>query len=376
MSNDPEQEYFSDGITIDLSQLSSLFVIARNSAFTYKGKAVNVRNVGRELGVRYVLEGSVRRANDQVRITAQLVEAPTGSHIWAERYDRSLKDIFALLDDIVQQIVTTLRLQLTLQEQGISVRKHTNNMDAYDAFLQGMEYTRHSTKESNTQARQRFQRATELDPMYAEAYAWLGYGYWLEWYSQWNQYPQILEQAFVLAQKALALDSSLPVAHSVLSLAYMWKKQHTRAVTEGERAVALAPNNADSLVWLARILVYVGRAQEAIKLVQQAMRLNPHYPPLYTLHLGIAYHYAWQNEEAIATLKQYLLYNPDHISVHTGLACSYSDIGREEEARAEVAEVLRLSPQFSLETWSQSLPVQDPKELERHVNNARKAGLK
>src|SRR5262249_41349742 len=152
MSNDSNQDYFSDGITEDLttalSQLSGLFVIARNSAFTYKGKAVKVQEVGRELGVQYVLEGSVRKANDHVRITAQLVDAPTGSHIWAERYDRLLKDIFALQDEIVQQIMMTLKLQLTLQEQGISVRKHTNTLEAYDAFLRGMAYTRHSTNES------------------------------------------------------------------------------------------------------------------------------------------------------------------------------------------------------------------------------------
>jgi adenylate cyclase len=300
----------------------------------------------------------------------------TGGHLWSERYDRPLKDIFALQDEIVQKIVMTLKLQLTLWEQGVLVRKTTDNLEAYDTFLRGMEYTRRSTKESNAQARQMFQRATDLDPTYAEVHAWLGYSYWLEWYSQWSRDPQILEQAFASAQQALALEDSLPVAHSVLGLVYMWKKQHDQAIAEGERAVVLAPNNADSSVWLARILVYVGRAEEAIRLVQKAMRLNPHYPPLYILGLGIAYHYAWQNEEAIATLRRYLSYNPDHISVHAALACSYSDVGREEEARAEAAEVLRLSPQFSLEAWSQSLPVKDPAELERHVNNARKAGLK
>jgi len=185
MSKDPEQDYFSNGITevltAALSRISSLFVIARNTAFTYKGKAANVQEVGKELGVRYVLEGSVQKASDQVRIVAQLVDTTTGGHIWSERYDRSLKDIFALQDEIVQKIVTTLKLQLTLQEQGFIVRKHTDNLEAYDAVLRGVEYFWRFTKETNEQARQMFEKALALDPQYAEAYTWLGWTYWREW---------------------------------------------------------------------------------------------------------------------------------------------------------------------------------------------------
>ena len=177
MSKDPDQEYFSDGLTEtltgDLSKISSLFVIARNSAFTYKGKAVKVQDVGREMGVRYVLEGSVQKADQQVRITTQLIEATTGYHLWSEQYDRPLKDIFALQDEIVQKIVTTLKLQLTLREQEYIVRKNTDNLEAYDSFLRGMEYYCRYTKEANAQARQMFERAIELDPQYAEAYALL-----------------------------------------------------------------------------------------------------------------------------------------------------------------------------------------------------------
>jgi adenylate cyclase len=178
MSKDPEQEYFSDGLTedltSDLTRISSLFVIARNSAFTYKGKAVKVQDVGREMGVRYVLEGSVQKADQHVRITAQLIETTTGYHLWSEQYDRPLQDLFALQDEIVQKIVTTLKLQLTLQEQGYVVRKHTSNLEAYDAFLRGWEYNFRLTKEANVQARQMFEKAAALDPQYAEAYAFLG----------------------------------------------------------------------------------------------------------------------------------------------------------------------------------------------------------
>ncbi len=246
MSEDPKQEYFSDGLTEDLtsalSKISSLFVIARNSAFTYKGKAVKVQDVSKELGVRYVLEGSVRKADNQVRITAQLIDATTGGHLWSERYDRPLQDIFALQDEVVQKIVTTLKLQLTLQEQGILVRKTTDNLEAYDYYLRGREHFNRFTQEANAQARQMFEKALELDPQYAEAYAFLGWTYFREWGLQWSQDPQTLEQAFALAQKAVALDDSLPQAHVVLGAVYLWKKQHDQAIAEAERAIALDPN--------------------------------------------------------------------------------------------------------------------------------------
>jgi adenylate cyclase len=207
MSNDPEQNYFSDGITEDvtssLSKISSLFVIARNSAFTYKGKAVKVQDVSREMGVRYVLEGSVRKSDNQIRVTTQLVDATTGEQLWAEHYDRPLKNIFALQDEIVQKIVTTLNLQLTLQEQGYIIRKHTDNLEAYDAFLHGVEYYWRFTKETNTQARQMLEKAVALDPQYAEAYAYLGWTYGLEWVWRWSADPQTLERALEAVDKLL-----------------------------------------------------------------------------------------------------------------------------------------------------------------------------
>ncbi len=232
MSKDPEQDYFSNGITevltSDLSRISTLFVIARNTAFTYKGKSVNVQDVGKELGVRYVLEGSVQKAGEQVRIVAQLIDTTTGGHIWSERYDRPLKDIFALQDEIVQKIVTTLNLQLTLQEQGFIVRKTTNNLEAYDSLLRGIEPLFRYTQEANTQARQMFEKAIALDPQYAEAYVWLGWTYYLEWMFRWRMAPQSLERALALAQQALALDDSLPQAHTLLGNVYAVSSNMTR----------------------------------------------------------------------------------------------------------------------------------------------------
>ena len=327
MSKDPEQEYFSDGITeditSDLSRISSLFVIARNSAFTYKGKAVKVQDVSREMGVRYVLEGSVRKADNEVRITAQLIDATTGEQLWSERFDRPFKDIFALQDEIVQKIVTTLRLQLTLQERGWIVRKRTENLEAYDAFLRGMEANSRFTKESNVQARQMFEKAVALDSQYAEAYRWLSATYWLEWNVRWSADPQTLERALALTQQALALDDSLPGAHSSLSFAYGQQQQFDQAVAEGERAIALDPNNADSYAFQANVLSWAGRPKEALRAVGQAMRLNPRYPPWYLFELGLAYRWTGQYAQAIATLKESISRNPNFPPPYVALAESY-----------------------------------------------------
>ena len=327
LSTDPAQEYFSDGLTEtltgDLSQISSLFVIARNSAFTYKGKAVKVQDIGREMGVQYVLEGSVLKADNEVRINVQLIDATTGYHVWSERYDRPLQHILTLQNEIVQKIVTTLKLQLTLQEQGILVRKTTTNLEAYDYLLRGVEYHNRLTKESNVQARQMFEHAIALDPQYAAAYTGLGATYWQEWVWQWNPAPQNLERAFALAQQAVALDDALPVAHGLLGYAYMYKQQYEEGVAEEERAIALDPNNADAYVWLSEILNMAGRPQEAIESATKAMRLNPRYPPFYAFNVGWAYTLTGRYEEAIATLKQVLSRNPNFFSAHALLAASY-----------------------------------------------------
>jgi TolB-like protein/Flp pilus assembly protein TadD len=380
MSDDPEQEYFSDGLTEDLtsalSKISRLFVIARNSAFTYKGKAVKVQDVSRELGVRYVLEGSVRKADNQVRITAQLIDATTGGHVWSEQYDRPLTDIFALQDEVVQKIVTTLKLQITLQEQGDSARKHTDNLEAYDYYLRGRELFNRFTQEANAQARQMFEQALELDPQYAKAYAFLGSTYFAEWAFQWSQDAQVLDQALALAQRAVAMDDSLAQAHATLGAVYVWKKQHDQAIAEAKRAIALDANFAEAYTSLGEILKFVGRPEEALGVIEQAMRLNPHYPATYLFSLGTAYRLMGRYEEAIAAFKRALTRNPALLPVHVNLAVIYSELGQEQEARAEAAEVLRLNPQFSLEVLRQISPYKDPAVTERMFAALRKAGLK
>ena len=380
MSGDPEQEYFSDGITedliTDLSRVPGLFVIARHSTFTYKGKAVKVDQVGRELGVRHVLEGSVRRAGDRLRITAQLVDATTGGHLWAERYDRDLKDIFALQDEVTQKIVAALAVKLTEGEEDRLARKCTENLEAYDYTLRAMEYFSRATKEANAQARQMLEKAIALDPEYALAYSRLGRTHVADWNSGWSRDPQSLEQALELAQRAIALDDSLPDGHSLLGEVYLWKKQHDQAIAELEKTITFDPNNADGLADLGYILIWAGRPREVIGLIKKAMRLNPLYPAYYLFHLGHAYFLTDEYEEAIAAFKRARNRNPDFWPPRVYLVASYGHLGQMEEAQAEAVELERLRPDLSLEVWRERLPYKDKAALERVLDPLRKVGLK
>jgi TolB-like protein/DNA-binding winged helix-turn-helix (wHTH) protein/Tfp pilus assembly protein PilF len=380
MSNDPAQDYLGDGmteeLTVRLGRLSGLFVISRNSAFTYKGKAIKMSDLSQELGVRYVLEGSVRKADSQVRIAVQLIDATQDLHLWSESYDRPLQDIFSLQQEIAEKIVTTLKLQLTLWEQGLPERKSTNNLEAYDYYLRGLTDLYRYTKEANIRARQMEEKATTLDPEYAEAYAVLSLTYFIEWAWQWTQDPQALEQALLLAQKALTLDDFSPKAHHALAVIYMVKQQREEAMAAVERALTLSPNDADLHRVRGEILARAGRIEDAIAAIQQAIRLNPHAPAIYLYILGRNYRVLERYDEALATFKKALVRDPDFLWTHLGLAGLYGELGREDEARAEVAEVLRLNPNFSLEVLKQDSLIQDPARRERALAALRKAGLK
>jgi adenylate cyclase len=273
--------------------------------------------------VRYVLEGSVQKADQRVRITTQLIDATTGFHLWSEQYDRPLQDLFALQDEVVQKIVTTLKLQLTLEEHGIIVRKHTDNLEAYDAFLRGVGYQVRYTKEANAQARQMYEKAIALDPQYADGYVQLGWTYCMEWEWRWSADPQTLGHAFELAQQALALDDSLPKAHSLLSRIYARQRQHDQAIAEVERAITLDPNNAESYAQQAEVLNSTGRPEEALRAIEQAMRLDPRYPPWYLVELGSNSLMTGRYTEAITALKEAGSRSPNLLPAHLNLAVSY-----------------------------------------------------
>ncbi len=381
ISGDPEQEYFSDGITedliTDLSKISGLFVIARNSAFTYKGKNVKVDEVGRELGVRYLLEGSVRKAKDRIRITAQLVDATTGGHIWAERYDRELEDIFALQDEVTQEIVSVLAVKLTEDEQYQRLCKcnFACNMDAYDYYLRGLEYMLRFKKDTNAEARALFEKAIEMEPKYTLAYTMLGQTYLNDWKFGWLADYQSIERAYELANKAIELHDVLSEAHGLLGEVYLWKHQHGEAIAELERAVSLDPNDAEVLMGLGNVLTWAGRPEEAIGYITKAMRNNPIYPAYYLWNMGHAYYLMEEYEEAIAAFERAINIDPNFWPSHVYSALSYGVLGREEEARSAVAEVLKLDPDFSLETLCRRAPYKKKAHSELFFSVLRNLGL-
>jgi TolB-like protein/class 3 adenylate cyclase/Flp pilus assembly protein TadD len=382
MSGDPEQEYFSDGITEEiitaLSKVPDLFVIARNSTFTYKGKPVKVQQVGRELGVRYVLEGSVRKAEDKVRVTAQLVDAVTGKHLWAERYDRDLKDIFALQDEITMKIITELQVKLTEGERVRGYAKGTDNLEAYLKFLQGGEHYRRLNKEDNARARQMCEEAIALDPQYPQAYATLGWTHWIDVWLKSSRSPrESISKAFELAQKSISLDDSCPSGHLLLSNLYLMTRQHEKAIAEGEKAIALDPNSADAYaIFGGQVLVFSGKPEEGALLVEKAIRLNPIAPSYYLQMLGMAYRETGRYEESITACKKAIKRRPNNIFAHLILVAAYSMLGQEDTARATAAEVLRIDPEFSVEHFAKTRPHIDPANTARFAEALRKAGLR
>ena len=388
MSGDPEQAYFSDGITDDiiteLSRFRELFVIARNSSFTYKGRTVKVQEVARELGVQYVLEGSVRKAGNRVRVTAQLVDATTGHHLWGERYDRDLNDIFAVQDEVTQMIVSTLAGRLEDAGRARAEHKTTEKLSAYDCVLRGRQCLDRGTKEDILEARRMFGRALELDPGYAAAYAELAWTYFEEYGSSWSESPQeALDRGFDLGQRAVRLDDTDSRAHLALGYGYFCKMQHELAEVQIETAIALNPNDSENLCIKGWFLTLTGRSVEGIACGNEAIRLNPFVPGDCLYNIGVADYLAGRYEQAIATLGK--ISNPV-ISVHGCLAACYAQLGRDNEARAAMAEFHRLAkaelaiqPGEDVERWraywSRQFAFKDPADLEHLLEGLRKAGL-
>ena len=382
MSDDPEQEYFSDGITEEiitgLSKVPRLIVIARNSSFTYKRKPVKVQQVGQELGVRYVLEGSVRRAADRVRITVQLVDATTGHHLWAERYDRFLKDIFAIQDEITVNVMRAMQLELIEGKQACEwIKRGSQKLEAYEKGMKGMELFRFFSPEGNVQARKIFEECIALDPEYPGPYVMLAWTYLTAVYNGWSKSPEeSITQALELAQRAIALESSQADAFSLLGNIYLLTRQYEKAITEGERAVALNPNRADSHVWLAMILTASGDPKGAIDLIYKAIRLNPFPPNWYFFSLGNAFFMLGEYNQAVEAYKKALQHSPDLLLAYIGLAASFSASNRAEDARAAASQIVRIDPKFSIEVFARSLTYKNENHKEFWIDNLRKAGLK
>jgi adenylate cyclase len=381
MSDDPKQEYFSDGLTEEiitaLSKTPRIFVIARNSTSTYKGKAVKVKQVAEELGVRYILEGSVRKSENHVRVTAQLIDALTGKHLWAERYDRDLKELFAIQDEITLEIIRALQVNLTEGEQARVIGRSTKNLQAYLKALEAlMEFAR-MDKQGSMKAKQLAKEAISLDPNYAFPYSVLSSAHLLDLWFDFSESPKdSMKLAVEAAQKALALDPSDPRTHLGWVNLYIMQREYDKAISSAERAVSLNPGGARPLFALAMAVYYSCRFGEAVTFYEQAIRLDPFPSSIGFRNLGGAYRCVGRHEESVKHLKKALELSSNDLFAHLSLAITYVKLGRDEEAKAEAAEVLRIHPKFSLDYFAKVNPLKCQSVLEDSIACLRKAGLK
>jgi TolB-like protein/tetratricopeptide (TPR) repeat protein len=385
MSGDPKQEFLSDGITENitttLSKIPELFVIAHNSAFEYKGKPIDAKKVAGNLGVRYVLEGSIQKSGERIRITAQLIDATSGHHIWSEKFDREMKDLFALSDEVTHNIAVSLQIKLTEGEQARVFHRDTKNLEAWALATQAWNLISRFTREDNARAQELAEQTVKLDPQYGFAWSLLAYGYFNAVRMGWCESPkEYFTRAVELNQKALTLNKDLFCATAMLGQIHLFQRQYEQAIEMGRRSIELGPNIAVNYVILATTLYYAGNFEEAITLGEKAVRLHPFCPYYYQLYLASFYRMAGRYEESLVLYKQILnrvqkeAFNP--FRVHIGLAEVYSEMGRVEEAHAQALEILRISPIFSLENWSKTEPFRDAKHLEKRLTALRKAGLK
>jgi TolB-like protein len=370
------EDYFADGLTediiTDLSKFRELFVIARNSSFVFKSRVVSAQEAGRELGVRYLLEGSVRAAGSRLRVTAQLVDAVHGHQVWADRYDRELTDIFDVQDEITRVIVATLVGQMHRADRTRATQAHPDRLEAYGLLLKGQEAFFQYTSDGNALAQQFYRRAIEREPGYARAHAALSRAYNYDWQYGWSSGSEgSLAVALEFAKKAVALDNANARAHAELGFVHLFLRRYDRAEQELDLAASLNPNDPDIMGERAELRVYTRRSEEAVTLLRDAMRLNPHYPDWYLWSLADALYALRRYEEVIAAVEQ--MHNLT--AGRRLLAASHAQLGRLEEARLQAAEVLRLQPGFSCRAWADKQPECDPEETEHLRDGLRKAGL-
>ncbi|MBR1237928.1 adenylate/guanylate cyclase domain-containing protein [Bradyrhizobium sp. AUGA SZCCT0182] len=377
MSGDPEQEFFADGLTEDiiteLSRFRDLLVISRNSTFVHKGKAVNVREIAREFGVDYVLEGSVRKARDRVRVTVQLIDAETDQHVWAERYDRELEDIFAIQDEITHAIVATLPGRVEAARHDRAKRKPTESMAAYECVLAAKVRHHRSTREDNAEAQRLLDRALALDPNYAHAHAWKACVLGQTWVYGWcADRDATFEQVAAELEVTLALDDNDSDVHRILAALNLNRNDHDKAAYHQERGLALNPNYDLVVVQQGELLTWLGRPEEGIDWIKKAMRLNPYHPERFWSHLGRACYCAEKYADAIEAFSR--ITRPDYTH-HAFLAATFAQMGNAVAAAAHVAEVLKSEPAFSVAVYLATQHYKHAIDRQRHEAGLLKAGL-
>jgi adenylate cyclase len=380
MSGDVEQEYFSDGLTedliTDLSKVSGLFVIARNSSFVYKGRPAKVQEIGRDLGVRFVLEGSVRKAGNRVRITAQLIDAGSGGHLWAERFDRELTDIFSTQDEVVERIVDSLAVTLTHGEEQRLRRRGTGNVEAYETWLRAREVLGRGTRESVMQAQAMYRRAIEIDPNFAAPHAGLALAAIAHYSSGWALDPaQALDEAGRWARRAVELNDQEPLSHMALGNVLLWRRDHDSALAEFRRMIDLDPNFAQGYAATGLALMYAGRPAEALEPIAMAMRLDPHYPAIVLHFLAQTNFSLGKYKTAAQQLIDRIARTPGTDSSRMLLASCYGHLGRVEDARTAWEGLLKVNPDFSLLQRARALPYKEASDFQRIVEGLAKAGL-
>ena len=379
LSEESNQEYFSEGVTndiiTDLSKFSNLLVIAPYSVKDIESKTGNVREIGRELGVRYVLEGTIQKVAGNVRINTQLIDATTEHHIWAERYNFELVDVFKVQDEITSAIVASLQVILTEDERSLSAIRHTEVIEAYDLFLRGRTFLR-GTKRTHLKARELFAKAIKLDPEFAAAYAEKSFTYFSSFIMPMSRDPKVVNAALVAAERAVELDDKLPLAYARLAWAYFATRQHAKAVNAARRAVALGPNDAEANVQLGNILNWSGKPDEGRQYVEKAIRLNPNHPYYYLFYLGQSYYLKGENDKAIELMKRVVTRAPYFLPVRRHLAVLYSEKGMIKEAKAETKEVLRIFPGASIaDERARCFYRWTPDVLDRFFTGLRNSGM-
>lgn len=379
-SGDPAQDHFALGMTeyliTDLSRLSNLLVIARSSVRNYKSETANLQEVGKELGVRYVMTGSISNNKDQVRVIAQLIDTTNNIQVWADRFDRKIDDVIAVQDELTKTIVTKLAIKLTHQEKEQLNKPINKNFAAYELLLEGQQEFFQHTKESILAAQEIYKQAIKSDPEYARAYSALSVAMSRLVQRGWTDSPMVvLDRAKELAQKAIELDDSLPQAYWALSFAHMYRQEFEDAVRVMEQGITIAPSYADGYGLLALIYNNLGKPEPAIELIKKGMKLNPYYTFDYPYNLGRAYYASGRIKEAIPLLQEVLQRNANAIDPRMFLAASYVQNGQIDDAEWEIEQILVLSPEISLSKLSRMRLIMDPKLASAYVADLRRAGL-
>ena len=380
ISSESDQDYFVDGITediiTDLSRLSGLKVLARNTSFQYKGTTVTPIKIRQELNVAYMLEGSVRKAGNKIRVTAQLIDTETAHQIWADRYDRDLTDVFAVQDDVTQNIINALALHLTDQDKAALTHRRTNSIEAYEMFLRGQRLYRIRTMETNKQAQETLKEAIKLDPSYARSYGTLALSLTQAVNAVWTENPvEDSSRALELARKAVSLDDQSPHAYWSLAFTHLYRNEHQEAIDAVQRSIEISPSYADAYALLALIKVYFGEAEEAIEVIKESMDLNPHYSWDYLWILGFSYYTLGQLEKANEYFERALERNPNSLRPILSRTATFMELGMQDEAEWDIEQLVEFYQILTISQLAARSPIADAKALQKFLSHLRGAGL-